>query len=92
MGIQFDVNDQLSLSYNIDESDKNARTAVAVGASAGTKTVTGMEQKSIQLAYTTGGATIGIAQAEVQTLTTQQVKKRAQTIASFSNFFLIKNT
>ena len=24
-----------------------------------------MEQKSIQLAYTTGGATIGIAQAEV---------------------------
>ena len=26
-----------------------------------------MEQKSIQLAYTTGGATIGIAQMEVNT-------------------------
>ena len=65
MGIQFDVNDALSVSYNVDESDKNVRAAVAVGASASTVTTTSMEQKSIQLAYTTGGATIGIAQMEV---------------------------
>ena len=32
MGIQFDVNDALSVSYNVDESDKNVRAAVAVGA------------------------------------------------------------
>ena len=76
MGIQFDVNDQLSVSYHVDESDKNVRTAVAVAATAGTKAVTSMEQKSIQLAYTTGGATIGITQADVSTLTTQLVKTK----------------
>lgn len=64
MGIQFDVNDALSVSYNVDESDKVVRSAVALGASAGTTAKTSMELKSIQLAYTTGGATIGIAQAE----------------------------
>ena len=29
MGIQFDVNDSLSLSYNVDESNRNTRSAVA---------------------------------------------------------------
>ena len=86
-GIQFDVNDQLSLSYNIDESDKNARTAVAVGASAGTKTVTGMEQKSYQLAYTTGGATIGIAQVEVSNSDYLAGKDEAQTVFSLGISF-----
>jgi hypothetical protein len=86
-GIQFDVNDQLSLSYNIDESDKNARTAVAGGASAGTKTVTGMEQKSYQLAYTTGGATIGIAQVEVSNSDYTAGKDEAQTVFSLGISF-----
>ena len=86
-GIQFDVNDQLSLSYNIDESDKNARTAVATGASAGTKTVTGMEQKSYQLAYTTGGATIGIAQVEVSNSDYTAGKDEAQTVFSLGISF-----
>ena len=86
-GIQFDVNDQLSLSYNIDESDKNARTAVATGASAGTKTVTGMEQKSYQLAYTTGGATIGIAQVEVSNSDYLAGKDEAQTVFSLGISF-----
>ena len=52
LGIQFDVNDQLSLSYHIDESDKNAGRTVsqaADGATAGTKTVTGMEQKILPI-------------------------------------------
>ena len=86
-GIQFDVNDQLSLSYNIDESDKNARAAVAVGGSAGTKTVTGMEQKSYQLAYTTGGATIGIAQVEVSNSDYTSGKEEAQTVFSLGISF-----
>jgi hypothetical protein len=87
LGIQFDVNDQLSLSYHIDESDKNARTAVADGATAGTKTVTGMEQKSYQLAYTTGGATIGIAQVEVSNSDYTAGKDEAQTVFSLGISF-----
>ena len=87
MGIQFDVNDQLSVSYNVDESDKNVRAKVAVAASAGTKTVTSMEQKSIQLAYTTGGATIGIAQADVDNSDYTAGKEESQTIVSLAIAF-----
>ena len=87
MGIQFDVNDELSVSYNVDESDKNVRTGVADGASAGTKVVTSMEQKSIQLAYTTGGATIGIAQADVNNSDYTAGKEESQTIVSLAIAF-----
>ena len=87
MGIQFDVNDQLSVSYNVDESDKNVRAKVAVAASAGTKTVTSMEQKTLQLAYTTGGATIGIAQADVDNSDYTAGKEESQTIVSLAIAF-----
>ena len=87
MGIQFDVNDAVSLSYHVDESDKNVRSAVAVAATAGTKTVTSMEQKSIQLAYTTGGATIGIAQAEVSNADYTAGKEEDQTVISLAISF-----
>jgi len=87
MGIQFDVNDALSVSYNVDESDKNVRSAVVAGATSGTKTTTGMEQKSIQLAYTTGGATIGVAQAEVDNSDYTGGKNESQTIVSLAVAF-----
>jgi hypothetical protein len=64
-GVQFDVSDALSLSYNVDKSDKNSRVAVAATETAGTRTSLEMEQDSIQVAYTMGGMTIGIAQVEV---------------------------
>ena len=86
-GIQFDVNDQLSVSYNVDESDSNARNAVAATATAGTTTIVGMEQKSIQLAYTTGGATIGIAQVEVDNADYTDSKKENQTVFSLGISF-----
>jgi len=86
-GISFDVNDAISVSYNVDQSDKNVRTAVADAASAGTKTVTDMEQKSVQLAYTTGGATIGIAQVEVSNSDYTSGKDEAQTVVSLGISF-----
>ena len=87
MGIQFDVNDSLSVSYNVDESNKNARATVAAGATAGTKTEVEMEQKTIQLAYTTGGATIGLAQAEVSNSDYTEGKDENQTIVSLAIAF-----
>ena len=87
MGIQFDVNDAVSVSYNVDESNKNARATVAAGATAGTKTEVEMEQKSIQLAYTTGGATIGVAQAEVSNSDYTEGKDENQTIISLAIAF-----
>jgi hypothetical protein len=87
MGIQFDVNDQLSVSYNVDESNRNARAEVAAGATAGTKTEIEMEQKSIQLAYTTGGATIGIHQADVSNSDYTAGRDEKQTIVSLAVAF-----
>jgi hypothetical protein len=87
MGISFDVNDAISVSYHVDQSDKNVRAAVAVAATAGTKTITDMEQKSIQLAYTTGGATIGIAQVEVSNSDYTSGKDEAQTVISLGISF-----
>jgi len=87
MGIQFDVNDQLSVSYNVDESNKNTRAAVAVAATAGTKTEVEMEQKSVQLAYTTGGATIGIHQADVSNSDYTAGRDEKQTIVSLAVAF-----
>ena len=87
MGIQFDVNDQLSVSYNVDESNRNTRAEVAVAATAGTKTEVEMEQKSIQLAYTTGGATIGIHQADVSNSDYTAGRDEKQTIVSLAVAF-----
>jgi hypothetical protein len=86
-GIQFDVNDAISVSYNVDKSDKNQRVKVAAGATAGTKTSTEMEQKSIQLAYTTGGATIGIAQVEVDNADYSAGKTETQSVVSLAISF-----
>ena len=67
------------------------RAAVASGATAGTTTEVEMEQKSIQLAYTTGGATIGIAQAEVANSDYTAGKDENQTIVSLALRFNLRN-
>jgi len=87
MGIQFDVNDAVSVSYNVDESDENTRAGVAIGETAGTKTVVGMEQESLQLAYTVGGATIGIADVEVTNSDYTAGKEENQTVISLGISF-----
>jgi len=65
-GISFGVNENVTISYNYDESDKNQRVAVTeAGGTAGTKTNTKSEQDTYQIAYTMGGMTIGYSMAEV---------------------------
>ena len=83
----FDVNDAISVSYNVDESEKNTKVKVADGATTGTTTELAMEQKSIQLAYTAGGATIGIAQAEVDNSDYTSGRDEKQTIVSLAVSF-----
>ena len=86
-GVQFDVNDAVSISYNVDESIKNTRTAVAAAATAGTKATIAMEQESLQLAYTVGGATIGIADVEVSNSDYTAGKAETQTVISLGISF-----
>ena len=46
-----------------------------------------MEQKSLQLAYTTGGATIGIAQVEVDNADYSAGKNETQSVVSLAISF-----
>ena len=69
------------------ESDENQKVKVANGSSTGTTTNTVMEQKSYQLAYTTGGATLGIAQVEVTNSDYTSGKDETQTAFSVSISF-----
>ena len=86
-GIQYDVNDSLSISYNMDESQKNQRVGVADNATAGTKTITTMEIESVQLAYTTGGMTIGLTQVEASNSDYTSGKDEAQSMIDIAIAF-----
>ena len=60
VGIEFAVNDQLSISYNEEKSEETKNVAIASGASSNTKTRIESEAEVIQVAYNIGGATVGV--------------------------------
>ena len=59
-GIEFAVNDALSVSYNEETSEQTKNVAISAGASSNTKTTIESEMESIQVAYILGGATLGV--------------------------------
>ena len=59
-GIEFAVNDALSVSYNEETSEETKNVAIAATAASGTKTKVESEMESIQVAYIFGGATLGV--------------------------------
>ena len=65
MGVEFAVNDALSISYNDEEFEAKKNVAIAATESSNTKTTVTSEHESIQVAYNVGGATLGIALIEV---------------------------
>ena len=65
MGVEFAINDALSVSYNDEEFEATTNVAIAAAASSNTKTTVTSEHESIQVAYNLGGATLGLALVEV---------------------------
>ena len=65
-GVEFAVNDALSVSYNDEEFEAKTNVAIAAGATSNTKTTVTSEHESIQVAYNIGGATLGMAIVEVK--------------------------
>jgi len=63
-GIQFAVNDQLSLSYAVEKTTARTRAAIATVARSNVKTDVESTLTHLQAAYTIGGATLGIARVE----------------------------
>jgi outer membrane protein OmpU len=64
MGIAFNVNDNLSISYEDYENEYLKSASAATGATAGQADVT-QEADGIQIAYTMGGATLRISDVSV---------------------------
>ena len=64
MGIAFNVNDNLSISYEEYENEYLKSASAATGATAGQADVT-QEADGIQIAYTMGGATLRISDVSV---------------------------
>ena len=63
-GIEFAVNDALSISYNDETSEATTNNAIANGATTNTKTKVESDMTTMQLAYVIGGATLGVAVSE----------------------------
>ena len=74
-GVSFAVNDDLTISYNKTESDKSTTSSTVTST---------LEGSSLQLSYSFGGASIKIAEAEVDNknyLTTAANQREGRTIA-----------
>jgi len=63
-GIEFAVNDALSVSYNEETSEAFTNVAIVAGASGQVKTSVEAEVESWQVAYVMGGATLGLSIAD----------------------------
>jgi hypothetical protein len=64
-GVQFAVNEALTLSYSEEELTKRTRASIVAGAAKAVKTGVASTLTSLQAAYNIGGATIGIARQEM---------------------------
>ena len=87
MGIEFAINDSLSVSYNDEEFEATTNNAIAAGASTNTKTKVESEQESIQVAYILGGATVGLAIADVANADYTALKEEKKTIFTIAMDF-----
>jgi hypothetical protein len=64
-GVEFAVNDALSLSYNLETSDATTDVAIAATKANGTKTTVESEMEVMQVSYIFGGATLGVHVVDV---------------------------
>ena len=87
MGIEFAVNDQLSISYNNEEFERVTAAAIADGAAGTVKTTVTSEQDTIMAAYNIGGATVGISLVDTDNSDYTTGKEETKTIFSLGMEF-----
>jgi len=87
MGIEFAVNDAVTISYSTEEHEGKDKGTIAVGASTRTtKTVTA-EADSYQIAYNVGGATVGLFHIDTDNSDYVEGQNESKTIASIAMEF-----
>jgi hypothetical protein len=86
-GIEFAVNDALSVSYNEETSEAFTNVAIVAAASTGVKTSVQSEMESIQVAYIMGGATLGFAVIDVGNADYTAAKEEKKTMFTMNMNF-----
>ena len=86
MGIEFAVNDNLSLSYNVEKNERIDKQRAATGTSYTDSSVES-EADIIQVAYNLGGATLGIFVVDTDNSDYVEGKEESKTIFSLAMAF-----
>lgn len=87
MGIEFAVNDAVTVSYSTEEHEAKDKGTIAVGASTRTTQVVTAEADSYQIAYNIGGATVGLFHIDTDNSDYVQGNNESKTIASIAMEF-----
>ena len=86
-GIQFAVNDALSVSYSEEKSRKRTSAVMAAGGTITNATEVEAEISHYQAAYTIGGATLGLAIADADNSDYTEAKTEKTTVFSVAMAF-----
>jgi hypothetical protein len=86
-GIQFDVNDALSVSYSQETSERKTYGAPGTSVGTGKRTANKSEEDHIQVAYTMGGATFGLAVVEADNSDYVSGKEEKKTVFTMALAF-----
>jgi hypothetical protein len=86
-GIEFAVNDQLSISYTNEEFERTDVQAIAATKTTSTKSSVTAEQDTIMAAYNIGGATVGISMIDTDNSDYTLARDENKTILSLAMEF-----
>ena len=86
MGIEFAVNDQLSISFTSEDFSRTHKTMAAT-ASTNTRNTVTSEQRTIMAAYNIGGATLGVSLIDTENSDYTADREETKTIFSLALAF-----
>ena len=87
LGIEFAINDQLSVSFTNEEFERRQNVAIAAAATSKTVTSVTAEQDTIMAAYNIGGATVGVSLVDTSNSDYTTGKDESKTIVSLAMEF-----
>ena len=87
MGVEFAVNDQLSISYTTEEFERVTTAPIVATAATTVKTTVTSEQDTIMAAYNIGGATVGVSIVDTDDSDYTVGKEETKTIFSLGMEF-----
>ena len=87
LGIEFALNDQVTISYNDDSHEATDKGQIADGNASRTTNIVSMDATSYQIAYNIGGATVGLFHVDTDNSEFSEGLTETKTIASIAMEF-----